>query len=372
MGWFILAHIFSTMLMFMHIGRLSEQEKDLEILLLRHQLSILERKCYKPVRLTRAEKLTLAVLATRLKQTTNRTARELHGIIRIFQPQTVLRWHRELVRRKWTFKRKHKSGRPKLGKEIERLIVRLARENPRWGYGKIEGELLKLGFQVSVTTIRNVLERYNIVPAPVRGGSISWRHLMTHYKTQILACDFFTIETLWLQTLYVLFFIDLGTRRVYLPGITANPHAFWVTQQARQLVWELEESETTFRFLIHDRDKKFTKVFDAIFKSEGINIILTPYRAPNANAYAERWVRTVRTECLDLILILNVAHLRRVLQVYINDYYNVARPHQGIRQQTPIPRNQPVNTGTVQRRKVLGGIISDYYRASGNTPVYLS
>lgn len=356
----------------MHIGRLSEQEKDLEILLLRHQLSILERKCYKPVRLTRAGKLTLAVLATRLKQTTNWTARELHGIIRIFQPETVLRWHRELVRRKWTFKRKHKSGRPKLGKEIERLIVRLARENPRWGYGKIEGELLKLGFQVSVTTIRNVLERYNIVPAPVRGGSISWRHLMTHYKTQILACDFFTIETLWLQTLYVLFFIDLGTRRVYLSGITANPHAFWVTQQARQLVWELEESETTFRFLIHDRDKKFTKVFDAIFKSEGINIILTPYRAPNANAYAERWVRTVPTERLDLILILNVAHLRRVLQVYIDDYYNVARPHQGIRQQTPIPRNQPVNTGTVQRRKVLGGIISDYYRASGNTPVYLS
>lgn len=372
MGWFILAHTFSTMLMFMHIGRLSEQEKNLEILLLRHQLSILERKCYKPVRLTQAEKLTLAVLATRLKQTTNRTARELHGIIRIFQPQTVLRWHRELVRRKWTFKRKHKSGRPKLGKVIERLIVRLARENPRWGYGKIEGELLKLGFQVSVTTIRNVLERYNIVPAPVRGGSINWRHLMTHYKTQILACDFFTIETLWLQTLYVLFFIDLGTRRVYLSGITANPHAFWVTQQARQLVWELEESETTFRFLIHDRDKKFTKVFDAIFKSEGINIILTPYRAPNANAYAERWVRTVRTECLDLILILNVAHLRRVLQVYIDDYYNIARPHQGIRQQTPIPRNQPVNTGTAQRRKVLGGIISDYYRASGNTPVYLS
>ena len=120
------------------------------------------------------------------------------------------------------------------------------------------------------------------------------------------------------------------------------------------------------------RNKKFTSVFDAIFKSEGINIILTPYCAPNANAYAERWVRTVRTECLDLILILNAAHLRRVLQVYIDDYYNVARPHQGIGQQTPIPRKQPVNTGTVQRRKVLGGIISDYYRSSGNTPVYLS
>ncbi len=180
MGRFILAHIFSTLLMFMRIGRLSEQEKDLEILLLLHQLSILERKCYKPVRLTRAEKLTLAVLATRLKQTTNRTAHQLRGIIRIFQPETVLRWHHELVRCKWTFGRKHKSGRPKLGKEIGRLIVRLARENPRWGYGKIEGELLMLGFQVSVTTIRNILERHNILPAPVRGGSISWRHLMTH------------------------------------------------------------------------------------------------------------------------------------------------------------------------------------------------
>jgi len=372
MGWFILAHIFSTLLMFMRIGSLSEQEKDLEILLLRHQLSILERKCCKPVRLTRAEKLTLAVLATKLKQTTKRTARQLRGIIRIVQPETVLRWHHELVRRKWTFERKRKGGRPRLSKEIERLIVRLAKENPRWGYGKIEGELLKLGFQVSKTTIRNVLERHNIVPTPVRGGSISWRHLMTHYKMQILACDFFTVETLWLQTLYVLFFIDLGTRRVYLAGVTANPHAIWVTQQARQLVWELEESETTFRFLIHDRDRKFTNAFDAIFESEGINIILTPYCAPNANAYAERWVRTVSAECLDLILILNASHLRRVLQVYIDDYYNAARPHQGIRQQTPIPRKQPVNTGTVQRRKVLGGIINDYFRASGTTPIYLN
>jgi putative transposase len=162
-------------------------------------------------------------------------------------------------------------------------------------------------------------------------------------------------KTLWLQTLYVLFFIDLGTRRVYLSGITPNPHNNWITQQARQLMWELEKSENTFRFLIHDRDKKFTNVFDAIFESEGIHIILTPYCAPNANAYAERWVRTVRTECLDFILVMNLSHLRRVLQVYIDDYYNVARPHQGIGQHTPIPRKRLVNTGTVQRRKVLGG-----------------
>ena len=134
------------------------------------------------------------------------------------------------------------------------MILRLARENPRWGYGKIEGELLKLGFQVSRTTIRNVLKRHDITPAPVRSGSIGWRHLMTHYKEQLLACDFFTVETIWLQTLYVLFFIELGTRRVYLAGVTANPNQIWVTQQARQMVWQLDDQESPLRFLIHDNE----------------------------------------------------------------------------------------------------------------------
>ncbi len=182
---------FSTMLMFMRISLLFEQEKDLEIPLLRHQLSILERKYNKQGCPTRVEKLTLAVLASRLKQTPNRTSLELRGIIRVFQPKTVLRWHREPVRSKLTLERKHKSGHPKLGKEVERLLVRLARENPLWAYCMIEGEFLKLGFKVSITTIRNVLELYNIVPAPDRGGSIRWRHLVTHYKNQILGCDFY-------------------------------------------------------------------------------------------------------------------------------------------------------------------------------------
>lgn len=370
MIWFIIAHIFSTLIEFISIGRLSEREKDLEILILRHQLNILERKQKTPIKPSHAEKMTLAVLANKLKQITNRSTNQLRDTLRIFQPATVLKWHRELVRRKWTQEYKNKGGRPKISQEIEELIVRLAEENPRWGYGKIEGELLKLGTKVSQTTIRNVLGRHGIVPAPNRGGSIGWRHLMSHYKEQILACDFFTVETIWLKTLYVFFFFELGTRRVHLAGITPNPDSAWVTQQARHLVWELEENEASFHFLIRDRDSKFTNAFDNVFESEGLHVIPTPVHAPNANAYAERWVRTVREECLDHILVLSEAHLRRVLETYI-DYYEMARPHQGIGQQTPIPRKQQTNKGPVQRRQLLGGIINDYYRVPGGTSTYL-
>ena len=305
------------------------------------------------------------------------------GCHRIFEPGTVLRWQsfprtigdRELVRKKWTYPNKNKGGRPSISKETEGLpeghrdgvILRLARENSRLGYGKIVGELLKLGFQVSLTTVRNVLDRYGIQPASVRNGSIGWRHLMTHYKEQILACDFFTVETVFLQTIYVLFFIELGSRRVHFAGITSNPDQVWVTQQARQLVWELSDREKPLRFLIHDNDSSFCSAFDAVFESEGFHVIPTPVQAPNANAFSERWVRTVREECLDLILIMNAAHLRRVVIEFVV-YYNTARPHQGIDQQTPIPQARPAS-GTIQCRNVLGGIIHDYYRAS--TPLAL-
>ena len=190
----------------------------------------------------------------------------------------------------------------------------MAKENPRWGYGKIQGELQKLNYTVSESAVRDVLKRHHIQPALTRNGSESWRHLMAHYKEQILACDFFTVDTLWLKRLYVLFFIELGTRQVHLAGITAHPNAGWVTQQARQVVWELAESKADIRFLIRDRDSKFTQEFDTVFQSEGTQIIQTPFRAPNANTYAEGWVRTVREECLDQILILNEPHLKRVLK----------------------------------------------------------
>jgi hypothetical protein len=239
----------------------------------------------------------------------------------------------------------------------------LAQENPRWGYGKIQGELIKLGFKVSQSTIRSILLRHGLLPAPVRSGSIGWKRLMTHYKDQILACDFFTVETIWLKTIYVLFFIELGSRRVHFAGITTHPNQIWVTQQARQLVWKLHKQDASLRFLIHDNDSKFSKSFDIVFQSEGFHVIHTPYNAPNANALAERWVRTIRGECLDHLLILSAYHLKRVLSEYIDDYYNIARPHQGIGQRIPIPNKFQKNTGPIQRRKILGGIINNYYRA---------
>ena len=177
----------------------------------------------------------------------------------------------------------------------------------------------------------------------------------------MLACDFFTLETIGLKTIYVLFFIELGTRRVRLAGCTANPNSTWVTQQARQLIWELEDESQVKAYLIRDNDKKFPPAFDTMFTSHGIEIVNTPFQAPRANSFAERWVRTVRQECLDPILIVNERHLRRVLQEYIA-YYNQARPHQGICQHFPISAPEWITEGPIRRRNVLGGIIHDYYR----------
>jgi putative transposase len=246
--------------------------------------------------------------------------------------------------------------------------VQLARENGDWGYGKIKGELAQLGHDMSRETIANILERHGILPAPERGGSSSWRHLMTHYKDQLLARDFFTVETLFLQTIYVLFFIEVGNRRVHFAGCTTNPNATWVVQQARHMVWEFEGRDSPLRFLIHDNDHSFTQAFDTVFRSEGSDVFHTPYHAPNANADAERWVRTAREECLDKLLIINQAQLRRVMQVLVT-YHNTARPHQGIGQQIPVSPTASIGTGPVQRRNVLGGIIHDYYREAAQAHI---
>ncbi len=253
-------------------------------------------------------------------------------------------------------------GRPPTSPELIALILRLANENPAWGYGKLEGELGKLGYDIGRSTIRDVLKRKRIPPAPERSKHGSrWRTFLAHHKDEVLACDFFTVETAWLQTLYVLFFIELGSRRVHLAGCTSSPTSAWVTQQARHLRWKLQDGNVPARFLIHDRDTKFTMTFDTVFRSEDVTIISTPVRAPNANAYAERWVRSVREECLDKVLILGEGHLQRVLTTYVS-YYNTARPHQGIHQQCPIRMESMPRAGLIERRDILGGVIHDYYR----------
>jgi putative transposase len=340
--------------------KVAQDEKDLEIIMLRQQVRILQRKISSSPRISKPEKLILTALICRMKQTTAGFHNYLQSCLLLFKPDTLLKWHRELIKGKWTFRRRRQGGRPRIDPELEALVVRMAQENTRWGYNRIHGELVKLGFDLDSKTVRNVLKHNGIQPAPLRRRS-TWRAFLRHYKEQLLACDFFTVETIFLKRLYVLVFIELDTRRVYLAGITASPNDFWTTQQARQIIWKLEEKQRTFRFLIHDRDTKFTRWFDNVFRSVGMDIIRTPFRAPQASAYAERWIRSDRQECLDHILILNERHLQHVMKEYVA-FYNASRPPQGINQRTPIPMMRPNRTGSVARRDVLGGIVNDYYR----------
>lgn len=352
--------VVSTLVELVYLGRQSERTKDLEILLLRRQLAIYERRQDQSMRLSRSEKLLLVVLGTKLKIQTGRTIKALGDVIRIVKPKTLFQWHQQLVRLKWTYRRHKRGGRPRIECDLEQLVLRLAREND-WGSERIEGELLKLGYKISDETVRNILRRHGIPPAPKRDTSPSWRHLMTHYKDQLLACDFFTVETLFLRTIYVLVFIEIGSRRVHFAGCTAHPDNSWTTQQARQVMWKLEDRDPAIRFLIRDNDKKFSQAFDTVFRAEAIDVIPTPDRAPNANAYAERMIRSVREECLDKLLIINQTHLRRVMREYVV-FFNTARPHQGIEQQIPVPQTRHHIDGPVRCRNVLGGIIHDYYQ----------
>jgi transposase InsO family protein len=241
------------------------------------------------------------------------------------------------------------------------LVLRLARENPRWGHRRISGELAKLGLRVSPTSIRRLLARAGLEPAPRRSGP-GWREFLRAQAASIVACDFFTVESMFLRRYYVLFFIAHASRRVWLAGCTTNPTGAWVTQQARNLGLDFTDQGTGF--LIRDRDSKYSGWFDEVFRSGGIRIVKTPVRAPKANAIAERFVRTVRAECLDWLLILNRRHLERVLRVFV-DHYNTQRPHRALKLQPPEPqRPGPTPIGEIRRRDWLGGLIHEYYRAA--------
>ncbi len=230
------------------------------------------------------------------------------------------------------------------------------------------GELKGLGVTISATTVRTWLRAAGLGPVGRRQG-MTWREFIRTHRCSLLAVDFFTVDTIWLQRLYVLFFIELGSRRVHVAGCTPNPSAPWVTQQARQLTWTLAERPESFRFLIRDRDQKFTEGFDEVFRSSGLAIIRTPFRAPQANGVAERFVRTVRSECLDWLLILNDPHLERVLDAFV-EHYNGHRPHRALALTPPRPTRQPVAPATewrevrIQRRDRLGGVVHEYILAA--------
>ena len=330
----------------------SVSQLQLENAVLRHQVNVLRRTIRRP-ELRHRDRAFLAAASRALSR--DRWASF------VVTPQTLLRWHRELVRRKWTYPR-NTPGRPPLDRETADPILRLARENPRWGYVRIQGELRKLGIRVGASTVRRVLRRTGLGPAPRRTGP-TWTEFLRAQGRGVLACDFFTVQTVILKTLYVLFFIELSTRRIYVAGATSRPDSAWITQQARNLAiaGRLENKH----LLLRDRDAKFSGPFDEVFRTEGLTVVKTPVRAPRANAVAERWVGTARRECLDHILIFGRRHLQRVLREYA-DHYNRARPHRGLDLEPPDPvfpaEGEP---GTiVRRRDVLGGLIHEYERSA--------
>ncbi len=326
--------------------------KDIELLVLRHELEVLRRQVGRP-RLRPADRAFLAALSRFLP-------RDRHNS-RLVTPQTLLRWHRELVRRRWTYPCAG-PGRPRIGESTRHLVLRLARENPRWGYQRIAGELRKLGVVVSPSTVRRILAAAGLDPAPRRSGP-TWRDFLRTQAASIVALDFFTVETAFLRRYYVLFLIEVASRRVHFAGCTTNPTGQWVTQQARNL--SFSGSLAGVRFVIHDRDSKFSAAFDEVLRTDGATVILTPPRAPRANAYAERFVRTARTECLDWLLILGRRHLDLVMRVF-TEHYNRERPHRALGLVPPVPAQSglPPPAGPVGRRDRLGGLLHEYRRAA--------
>jgi hypothetical protein len=337
-------------------GDRDDGAKDLEILVLRHRLRVLQRTAG-PLKLRAIDRVLLAAASRAIPR--DRWAAFL------VTPATLLRWHRELVRRKWTYHKTGHPGRPPIDAEVCALILRLARENPRWGCVRIEGELRKLEIRVAATTIRTLLGTARLGPAPRPTGP-SWTEFLRAQASGIMACDFFTVETAWLRTLYVLVFIELGSRRIHLSPATAHPDSAWVTQQARNLALDLDARVSPVRFLIRDRDTKFCRGFDEVVRSEGARVIRTPIQAPNANAHAERVIETMRAECLDWTLIWGQRHLDRTLRTY-GEHYNRGRPHRALGLASPLAAaGEPIsaNPREVRRQDLLGGLIHEYHGAA--------
>jgi transposase InsO family protein len=339
-----------------------EASKDIELILLRHEISVLRRQLPRP-RLEPADRLIMAAFARHLP-------RSLWNF-RIVSPSTLLRWHRELLARKWTYPHTARSsGRPPTRAAVRELVLRFAWENPTWGHRRIHGELVTLGYTVSASTVWNILTSAGRDPAPRRTGP-TWQQFCRAQAHSLLACDFFHVDRAVTSGLRVLRHRD-RQQASPSPGRDRPSHRRLGHPQARNLMLELDDAGHKVKFLIRDRDTKFTQAFDDVFIGAGVRVLKSPPRAPRANAYAERWIGTVRRECVDRLLIVNQRHLLVVLADYVR-HYNSHRPHQSLGQAPPIPRpttgltrsvTKPTTRDLVERRDVLGGLIHEYRYAA--------
>jgi putative transposase len=340
---------------------MSGREKDVEILALRHQLAVLERQLHgaRP-RFAPADR---AILAALLHHLPHQTLRQVRLLVK---PDTVLRWHRDLLRRQHAMRSRPKHmGRPTTVRSIRLLVLQLARENPTWGYRRIHGELAVLGIKVAASTIWEILRAAGIDPSPQR-TTTTWGTFIRSQADTLLACDFFETITLTGTRLHVLTVIEHAGRRIRILGATAHPNAAWVAQAARNLVMDLEDDGCRARFLIRDRDGKYPQRFDAILADAGIQAVLTRVRMPQMNAVMERWIATCRRELLDPTLVWNQRHLINALREFEN-HYNTHRPHRTLDQSSPL-RARPTPTAdpdqiaqlNIRRRDRLGGILHEY------------
>ena len=336
----------------------SAASKDAELLMLRQEVAVLRRQNPKP-RMDWADRALLAALARLLPKPLQMN--------RLVTPETLLRWHRRLVRWRWAYP--HRGGRPPVDAKLAELIERMAHENPGWGYRRIQGELLGLGIRVGTSTVGRVLKQLRIPPASRRSQS-TWRQFLRTQAATMLACDFFHVDcAVTLRRVYVFFVIEVGARYVHVLGVTAHPGSAWTVQQARNVLMDLGERGARFRFLVRDRAGQFTDAFDAVLGGAGIEVVKTPPRSPRANAFAERWVRTARAEITDRMLITGPRHLSAVLDEYAA-HYNKHRPHRALNLRPPGAAEAPpaaitdLTTARIRRRRVLGGLINQYERAA--------
>jgi putative transposase len=341
----------------LRLSRRKEAWKTAEILILRHQLAVLQQRQPRRPRLNWADRALLAALLSVIPK-----ARR-HGLRLLVTPDTILRWHRDIVRRRWAARSmRGRTGRPATRRNIRALVLRLARENPEWGYRRIHGELAGLGVKVAASTAWEILKNAGIDPAPRRTGA-PWSQFLRSQAEAILACDFFTADLLDGTQAYVLAVIEHATRRIRILGVTLHPTGEWTAQQARNLLMDLGDEAHRAEFMIRDRGSNYTAAFDAILADAGIRTLLCNARTPRMNAIAERWIGGCRRELLDRTLIWNQSHLRRILRQY-EAHHNQHRPHRSLDGAAPLkPLPEPVDLEQyrITRQARVGGLINEYH-----------